>query len=376
MAPLLASDMDGQSYFEFQQYFRQRQGWKLASFTFFTLFLLVTIEVFAVRTAVPAAAEGTLLWIAVSVLAVLGALALLQQALPAMQRWQIISSILAGVYGCGWAGLFSLPLYGTHLASVALYSDLFIIIAVIAFFSYRSATYLAVLPVLVAWVVSDMVVTGMPESLILFTVLVRLLIVIMVREYLYFWFHSSVWHGYEEQRLRLELTNVALIDPLTGLQNSKHFDMVIEREVLSARRENKQLTLVSLTIDPLRWYGMTYGQDAAKSVLKRVGRSLRRGIFRPRDFLARLNGDEFVVLLPDTDLDGARVVVERLQGLIHQSCDDTIQARLKKPVLVKGLVMEWQPDVSAKQFKQALTQQLDSLHERETEEIVIWQPDA
>lgn len=375
MAPQLASDMDGQSYFEFQQYFRQRQGWKLASFTFFTLFVLVVIEVFAVRTAVPATAEMTIQWIAVSVLAVLGGLAALQQALPAMKRWQIISSVLAGAYGCGWAGLFTLPLYGTHLTSVILYSDLFIIIAVIAFFSYRSATYMAVLPVLAAWMVSEMVVAGTPESLVLFTVLVRLVIVIMVREYLYFWFHSSVWHGYEEQRLRTELANVALIDNLTGLQNSKHFDIVIDREVLSARRENKQLTLVALSIDPLRWYSMTYGQHEAKSVLKRIGRSLRRGLFRPRDFLARLSSDEFVVLLPDTDLEGARVVVERLQAQVHQSCDYTMHERLKKPVAVKGLVMEWQPDLSASQLKQALRDQLEMQRERETDDIVIWQPE-
>ncbi|MGF1726652.1 GGDEF domain-containing protein [Photobacterium nomapromontoriensis] len=375
MTPQLVSDMDGKSYFEFQQYFRQRQGWKLASFTFFVLFTLVAIEVFAVRTSVPLAAEVTIQWIAVSVLAVLGALAALQHALPALKRWQIISSVLAGVYGCGWAGLFTLPLYGAYLDTVALYSDLFIIIAVIAFFSYRSATYLAVLPVLATWMVSDMIVAGTPEALILFTILVRLMIVIMVREYLYFWFHSSVWHGYEEQRLRLELANVALIDHLTGLQNRKHFDIVIEREVLSARRENKQLTLVALSIDPLRLYSMTYGQQEAKSVLKRIGRSLRRGIFRPRDFLARLSSDEFVVLLPDTDLEGAMVVVDRLQGLVHQSCDYTMNERLKTPVEVKGLVMEWQPDVSATQLQTALRNQLEQLREIESDNVVVWQPE-
>ncbi|GAL07378.1 diguanylate cyclase [Photobacterium aphoticum] len=311
-----------------------------------------------------------------------------------MRRWQWISTALAAIYGLGWAGLFALPLHGTHLASVALYSDLFIIIAVIAFFSYRSATYLAVLPVLLAWLVSDTVLSdtalsntllpstglsethafGMPEALIFFTVLVRVVMVIMVREYLYYWFHSSVWHGYQEQRLRLELANVALIDPLTGLQNHKHFDIVMEREVLSARRDNTQLAVVALSIAPLRWYGMTYGQEAAKALVKRIGRGLRRGTFRPRDFLARLNGDEFVVVLPDTDIEGAKVVVARLQQLVHQSCDTVIHQRLKQPVVVKGLVMEWQPDVSVHQFKRALSTQLTQLPAQDAD-TVIWQPE-
>ncbi|GAL07377.1 hypothetical protein JCM19237_3316 [Photobacterium aphoticum] len=77
---MLTTDMDGQSYFEFQQYFRQRQGWKLASFTFFTLLLLVVVEVFAVRSMVPPVAEAILLGIAAFVLVALAALVLLHQA--------------------------------------------------------------------------------------------------------------------------------------------------------------------------------------------------------------------------------------------------------------------------------------------------------
>ncbi|PSW12173.1 sensor domain-containing diguanylate cyclase [Photobacterium sanctipauli] len=373
MAPPLESGMDGQSYFECQQHYRQRQGWKLVAFTFLFLFALVALELFAVRRVVPHVAEDMVKLIAGGVATLLAGLVLLHQALPAMQRWQITSSVLAAVLGCGWAGLLLLPVFGAKLSSVALYTDLFTTISVIAFFSYRGATYLAVLPVLAAWMISDMVVAGGPEPLVVMAVLIRLLIVVVVREYLYYWFQSSVWHRYEEQRLRAELSNVALLDNVTGLQNSRHFDLVLEREVLAARRQNTELALVAFNIDPLRWHSMTYGQKEAKTVLRRISRGLRRGIFRPRDFLARLGSDEFVVLLPYTDLAGAKVVAERLQQQVHLSCDHTIMERLKRPVAVRSMVIEWLPTMSAAQLRQKMRDQFELQRETEadSDEIIV-----
>ncbi|KLV06590.1 hypothetical protein ABT56_08135 [Photobacterium aquae] len=363
----LTPEMDGQSYFEHQQLYRQQQGWKLVSLTFLFLFVLVAVEVFAVRQYEP---EGAKLLVQVIACAVMGGLLLLaslRHLIPSVMRWQVISSVMALIFGLGWAALFMLPLYGGRYESVALYSDLFTIIAVIGFFSYRSATYCAVLPVLAAWMVSDMVVAGSMQPLVFFTAMVRLTIVVVVREYLFYWFHSSVWRSYEEQRLRLELANVALIDNVTGLQNDRHFSMMLSREVLSARRQNTALSVVALYIDPLREHGMTYGQQEAKEVLRRIGRGLRRGVFRPRDFLARQGNDEFALLLPYTNEEGAKIVAERLSEQVHLSCDHTIRERLKKPVAVKAVVLEWQPDMSEVMVRQLLRTSLEALREENAE---------
>ncbi|GAB3532522.1 GGDEF domain-containing protein [Photobacterium alginatilyticum] len=339
----------GRDYFEQQQFKRQAQGWKLIIVTSGLLLGLVFIELFWLEPTVTSQVKSVFS----GVLALLGGAAfvlwLVVQVMPIKVKWQIASLALAGLLGSCWAVLFPLLIHYSHFSTLYVYSDLFIFLSVVAFFSYPPAMYLAIGPVLGSFLFSGVYLELNHEALTVLSVISRLAIVIVVRECLYHWFHSSVFHEFEEQRLRQELATVSLVDPITGLQNSRHFELMLEREIMASRRHHSELTLLIVSVEPLRLYTMTCGHQAYEVLLKRVAKGLRRGVYRPRDFIARVGSDEFAVLLPDTDTEGSEIVAERIQRHIHRCCDNLVKADLEQPVCVKTSVIEWTPGWNVRQ---------------------------
>lgn len=108
---------------------------------------------------------------------------------------------------------------------------------------------------------------------------------------------------------------LARIDPLTGAANYRSFEEAAQREVHLARRYDTPLSLAFLDLDGFKRVNDRYGHAAGDDVLRAVADTLRVTL-RPSDLVARIGGDEFVVLMPHTDPEGARQALDRVVDAI------------------------------------------------------------
>jgi diguanylate cyclase (GGDEF)-like protein/PAS domain S-box-containing protein len=133
-----------------------------------------------------------------------------------------------------------------------------------------------------------------------------------------FMFDISERKRSEEKVLSLqrELETLSFKDGLTNVPNRRMFDLIFEREWGSARRNGQPLSLILLDVDFFKEYNDHYGHLAGDECLKRVARLLGAAATRPRDFIARFGGEEFVLVLPETDAAPARLVAERCRSLV------------------------------------------------------------
>jgi diguanylate cyclase (GGDEF)-like protein len=108
------------------------------------------------------------------------------------------------------------------------------------------------------------------------------------------------------------LTDLAQTDSLTGLANRRFLIEQMEREFIRARRYHRPLSLLYLDLDEFKALNDRHGHIFGDEVLRGCARSLR-AVLRSTDLLARIGGDEFAVLLPETNLDGAENVANKLR---------------------------------------------------------------
>ncbi|MGB0127971.1 MAG: CHASE domain-containing protein [Rhodocyclaceae bacterium] len=119
----------------------------------------------------------------------------------------------------------------------------------------------------------------------------------------------------ERRRLQADLERQARTDSLTGVNNRRHFLELAEAEINRAVRYGSALSVLMIDIDFFKAVNDTYGHAAGDQVLCRLTDICRAGL-RETDPIGRMGGEEFAVLLPETDLAGAYDVAERLRGAI------------------------------------------------------------
>ncbi|MBC7984430.1 MAG: diguanylate cyclase [Candidatus Obscuribacterales bacterium] len=122
--------------------------------------------------------------------------------------------------------------------------------------------------------------------------------------------------GALEQTLRDmldEKRKQATTDSLTGANNRRYFDKHASRELKRVRRFGGALSVLLLDIDNFKGINDRYGHGAGDEVLVLFAELLRAGLPRDYDWSARIGGEEFAVILPQTDLPGAMVVAEKLR---------------------------------------------------------------
>lgn len=146
-------------------------------------------------------------------------------------------------------------------------------------------------------------------------------VVFLVVQTAILFFSAAMIHAYSAnahgaiQRLNrqtLQMTELAHTDSLTGLANRRWLLELLEREFLRARRYQRPLTLVYLDLDGFKEVNDGFGHLFGDGLLRSAARSMQ-AVLRAADLLARIGGDEFAVLLSETDLAGADKVVAKLR---------------------------------------------------------------
>ncbi|WP_448682109.1 GGDEF domain-containing protein [Pseudomonas nicosulfuronedens] len=142
-----------------------------------------------------------------------------------------------------------------------------------------------------------------------------------------------LWHGHvrnlrqreflRQQRQELEEKNrqleyLAGHDPLTGLFNRRQFDQLVGMELSRAARQPAPISLLMVDLDHFKFINDRYGHPLGDEVIRHTA-SLLRNYTRTGDSVARLGGEEFLLLLPDTSQPQARVIAEKVRRLLEET---------------------------------------------------------
>lgn len=113
-------------------------------------------------------------------------------------------------------------------------------------------------------------------------------------------------------QLNRHLQNLALEDGLTGLANRRHFDIALSEEFARALRNKESIALIMIDVDWFKQYNDIYGHRAGDECLRRITTLIKAIPQRTGDLAARYGGEEIAVLLPQSSLESAAVIAERL----------------------------------------------------------------
>ncbi|MHB8508625.1 MAG: sensor domain-containing diguanylate cyclase, partial [Candidatus Dormibacteria bacterium] len=121
----------------------------------------------------------------------------------------------------------------------------------------------------------------------------------------------------ENARMYEEMETLSLVDPLTRVGNRRAFDQRLAQELERAARNRTWVSLALLDIDHFKIYNDTHGHTAGDEILRRLGMAFSERLIRVSDVAYRYGGEEFAVILPDTDAAEAEKVMERVHEVLR-----------------------------------------------------------
>jgi two-component system cell cycle response regulator len=146
---------------------------------------------------------------------------------------------------------------------------------------------------------------------------------------------------------------LAVTDELTGLYNRRYFDRHLAMMLGKAREQGRDMAVMVIDMDYFKVVNDTHGHDAGDSVLKEFSARLRRNI-RGVDLACRFGGEEFVVLMPDTDYQQAQSVAERVRTAVAERLFDIdVEKALTITVSVGVALNEHETDTPEMLLKRA-----------------------
>ena len=161
-------------------------------------------------------------------------------------------------------------------------------------------------------------VLGQPELLIIPKIANVVAGCVVLGLLLFHWLPQAVreWTN-SEQRMQ-DLATLAAIDPLTGVYNRRQFETLARAELARAQRYFRPLSVLIVDIDFFKRVNDSFGHEIGDWVLKMVATTIKSAK-RDSDIVARMGGEEFVILLPETTIEAARGVAERIREMVHVS---------------------------------------------------------
>ncbi|AWN49711.1 GGDEF domain-containing protein [Methylobacterium terrae] len=118
------------------------------------------------------------------------------------------------------------------------------------------------------------------------------------------------------EAVEAELARLSMTDGLTGLPNRRRFDETLDQAGRAAARTGLPLALLIVDADHFKRFNDRHGHAVGDEILRGLARTLTAAIHRPHDLVCRIGGEEFAVILPDTDAEGAARVAERLHDAV------------------------------------------------------------
>jgi diguanylate cyclase (GGDEF)-like protein/PAS domain S-box-containing protein len=145
------------------------------------------------------------------------------------------------------------------------------------------------------------------------------------------------------KRAQDTLTRLAATDGLTGLANRRRFDEMLVYEYARHARSGTEFSLIMMDIDYFKSFNDNYGHVCGDDCLRQVARAISGGMARATDLVARFGGEEFVFLLPETDLKGATVFAEKIRLAVGELALPHAYSSVADHVTVSlGAVSVWQ----------------------------------
>ncbi|MCS6988146.1 MAG: GGDEF domain-containing protein [Chloroherpetonaceae bacterium] len=122
----------------------------------------------------------------------------------------------------------------------------------------------------------------------------------------------------ELERAKKQLEQLATVDSLTGIPNRRSIDETLRREWSKAMRNGEPLAAIMVDIDHFKDYNDAYGHQAGDLCLKQVANAIRASLRRSTDFVGRYGGEEFLVLLENSDWEKAAKMAEKICEAVRE----------------------------------------------------------
>jgi diguanylate cyclase (GGDEF)-like protein len=114
-------------------------------------------------------------------------------------------------------------------------------------------------------------------------------------------------------QLHAKVLELSLTDALTAIHNRRYFEIMLQKEVDRSQRYSRDLAVIMIDIDHFKLYNDAFGHPAGDRALQEVAHCITRGARRGLDVVSRYGGEEFVIILPETNTEGAKIVAEKIR---------------------------------------------------------------
>ncbi|MCX7831321.1 MAG: GGDEF domain-containing protein [Actinobacteria bacterium] len=167
----------------------------------------------------------------------------------------------------------------------------------------------------------------------------------------------SILYAYNNSRLYELTRRLAVWDNKTNLYNYRYFLSRLSNEISRAKRYGRKLSLIAIDLDRFKLINQQLGHLTADKILKDIAKIIKESI-RSVDIPSRFGGDEFFILLPETSLEGARVVGERLKSIVESRLFPLNGKKDRIRINLTFGVSEYENGMSAKEFLEIADKEL------------------
>ncbi|WP_258405203.1 sensor domain-containing diguanylate cyclase [Shewanella mesophila] len=221
--------------------------------------------------------------------------------------------------------------------------DILVFTFAISLFPKRRWLLISILPLMMIGLIIRLI--EIPETPIFAVTKFICLLVIIIsgQNVLIEWFKKAILSDIEKQQLLQQFKQMALLDGLTNLSNRRHFDDVMLKEVKAAERDSTPLSLILIDVDFFKRLNDSEGHQVGDECLKIIGELLHSIASRPRDLACRYGGEEFAIILPDTALEGAVYIADKIKLALRQVKIPHPDSDVSPYITVSQGVCQWQP---------------------------------